>query len=90
MNGLQVGAVLCGAVTGAGLMTVARPQRPRVSRPTLVLWAMDDVALPPSLVDGLEAYIPRLQLERIAGATHWLIHEQPALVNRYLHDFILL
>ena len=32
MNGLQVGAVLCGAVTGAGLMTVARPQRPRVSR----------------------------------------------------------
>jgi pimeloyl-ACP methyl ester carboxylesterase len=33
--------------------------------PTLVLWGMHDIALPPSLVDGLEDYIPELTLQRI-------------------------
>ena len=30
-----------------------------VDLPTLVLWAMDDAALPPELIDGLDEYVPR-------------------------------
>lgn len=60
-----------------------------VDVPTLVLWAMDDIALPPELVDGLEAWVPRLQLERIHGATHWIVHEQPRLVIDRLQRFLL-
>jgi pimeloyl-ACP methyl ester carboxylesterase len=58
-----------------------------VQRPTCVIWAMQDIALPPSLIDGLDAYIPNLTLHRVAQGTHWLVHEQPELVARYLEDF---
>ena len=49
--------------------------------PTLVIWAEDDVALPVALLDGLEAYVPQLRVVRVPGATHWIIHERPALVS---------
>jgi epoxide hydrolase 4 len=58
-----------------------------VDLPTLVLWAMDDAALPPELIDGLEEYVPHLTLEKIQGATHWIIHEQPELVAQRLGRF---
>jgi pimeloyl-ACP methyl ester carboxylesterase len=56
--------------------------------PTLVLWGMNDIALPPGLVDGLEDYIPDLRLQRIADGSHWLVHEQPALVAQSLWAFL--
>lgn len=59
-----------------------------VNVPTLVVWGLDDVALPPELIDGLDAYIERLTLHRIEGASHWIIHEQPQLVARHLGDFL--
>ena len=59
-----------------------------ISLPTLVLWAMEDAALLPGLVDGLEAFIPQLTLEKIAGASHWIVHEQPALVAERLGRFL--
>ena len=59
-----------------------------VSLPTLVVWAMNDIALPPSLIEGLEAYIPDLTVKKIPGATHWLVHEQPRLVMSLLAEFL--
>ena len=56
--------------------------------PTLVVWGEADTALPPALVDGLDAYVPDLSLLRVPGATHWIVHEQPALVVRALRDFL--
>jgi len=56
--------------------------------PTLVLWGMNDIALTPGLVDGLEDYIPDLRLQRIADGSHWLVHEQPALVAQSLWAFL--
>ena len=48
--------------------------------PTLVIWAEDDTALPPALLDGLDAYVPDLSIVRVPGATHWIVHEQPERV----------
>ena len=48
--------------------------------PTLVIWAEDDIALPVALLDGLEAFVPDLRVVRVPGATHWIVHERPALV----------
>jgi pimeloyl-ACP methyl ester carboxylesterase len=56
--------------------------------PTLVLWGMGDIALPPALLDGLADYVPNMQLERIEGATHWIVHEQRELVIRHLQRFL--
>lgn len=64
------------------------PELLTVQLPTLVIWAMDDIALPPALIDGLEAYVPKLQLQKIPGASHWIVHEQPALVARMLQGFL--
>jgi pimeloyl-ACP methyl ester carboxylesterase len=50
---------------------------------------MQDIALPPSLLDGLERYIPDLTLKKIPEATHWLVHEQPQLVCDLLGEFLV-
>jgi pimeloyl-ACP methyl ester carboxylesterase len=59
-----------------------------VDLPTLVLWAMEDAALPPELIEDLDEYVPRLTLEKVPDATHWIIHEQPALVAQRLARFL--
>lgn len=51
-----------------------------VKVPTSVLWGEADTALRPALLEGLEAYVPQLEVRRVPGATHWLVHEQPELV----------
>jgi pimeloyl-ACP methyl ester carboxylesterase len=48
--------------------------------PTTVLWGEQDVALRPGLLRGLERWVPQLALRRVPEGTHWLVHEQPALV----------
>jgi len=48
--------------------------------PTLVIWAEDDIALPVALLDGLDAFVPDLRVVRVPGASHWIVHERPALV----------
>lgn len=53
-----------------------------VRLPTRVVWAEADIALPTSLLDGLEAFVPDMRLTRVRGATHWIVHEQPQLVAR--------
>lgn len=49
--------------------------------PTLVIWGENDRALPKSLVDGLEDFVPDLRIERIPEGTHWIVHEQPERIN---------
>jgi epoxide hydrolase 4 len=59
-----------------------------VKLPTLVLWAMDDAALPPGLVDGLDEYVSQLTLEKVEGASHWIVHERPQFVAQRLANFL--
>ena len=59
-----------------------------VKLPTLVLWAMDDAALPPGLVDGLDKYVSQLTLEKVEGASHWIVHERPQFVAQRLASFL--
>ena len=56
------------------------PEMLTVRVPALVIWAEADTALPPALLDGLDAYVPDMRLVRVPGATHWIIHERPSLV----------
>lgn len=52
-----------------------------VKLPTTVLWGERDQALLPGLLDGLERWVPQLDLQRVPEASHWLLHEQPARVS---------
>ena len=57
--------------------------------PTLVIWGEGDTALLPGLLEGLDRYVADLTIRRIADASHWVIHEQPDTVNRYIREFII-
>ena len=59
-----------------------------VNLPTLVIWGEADIALPPALVEGLDAYVPHMQLQRVPGATHWIVHEQGDVVARLMAAFL--
>ena len=61
-----------------------------VDVPTLVLWAMDDPALLPGLLQGLPDWVHRLRLRQIEHASHWVVHEHPERVAQELGHFLLL
>lgn len=56
------------------------PQQVTVRVPTTVIWGEADRALLPGLLDGLEQWVARLSLVRVADAGHWIVHEQPQRV----------
>lgn len=59
-----------------------------VSMPTLVIWGEADTALGTVLLEGLDQLVPDLRIERIADASHWVIHERPAEVNAAIRRFL--
>lgn len=67
--------------SAAGLHTLELPDAAvTVSVPTTVLWGERDTALLPGLLEGLDRWVPRLKIERVSDAGHWIVHEQPARV----------
>jgi pimeloyl-ACP methyl ester carboxylesterase len=59
-----------------------------VRTPTLVIWGEADTALGTVLLKGLDELVPRLRIERMPGASHWVIHEQPTEVNAAIRRFL--
>ena len=69
---------------------VFEPDFVTVKVPTHVVWAEDDIALPASLLDGLEAFVPNLRLVRVPGATHWIVHERPTFIAAQIETSLAL
>jgi pimeloyl-ACP methyl ester carboxylesterase len=66
----------------------APPPLPPLSIPTLVIWALDDIALPPANLDGLDELVADLTLVKVRGCGHFVPWEAPAVVNAALDDFL--
>lgn len=64
------------------------PPVPRLTIPTLVIWAQDDMALPPENCDGLEDWIDDLTLVRVPQCGHFVPWEAPQAVNTALDGFL--
>ena len=56
--------------------------------PTKVIWGMEDTALLPQNMDGLDAYVSDLEIVEVPGATHWIAHEESDIVAGEIADFI--
>jgi epoxide hydrolase 4 len=56
--------------------------------PTLVIWGEKDPYLLTGNLTGLDQFVPDLWVRRIAEGSHWVIHEESALVNSTMRDFI--
>ena len=60
----------------------------RIDVPTQVIWGLQDKALLPCLIEGLDKHIAQLVLHTLADASHWVVHEQPAVVQAYISGFL--
>ena len=82
-------AARLGSFTGEGDDILSSdPSLFTVKVPTLVIWGEKDKWLLSGNLDGLEKYVPNLTIKRIPDGSHWVIHEEPELVNSYIREFI--
>jgi pimeloyl-ACP methyl ester carboxylesterase len=63
------------------------PALPKITIPTLVIWAMEDAALPTGNVGGLEALVDDLTLVQVPESGHFVQWEKPAEVNAAMEAF---
>jgi len=64
------------------------PPLPKLAIPTLVIWAMDDLALPPQNVEGLEEVIDDLTIAQVPDCGHFVPWEAPEAVNEAMESFL--
>ena len=60
----------------------------KIEAPALMICAEDDFALPPTLADGMETYVPRLEKRLIRDCGHWTQQEKPEELNALLIDWL--
>ena len=60
----------------------------RIEVPCLMIAAERDFFLPPSMIDGMEDWIPDLEKHVIAGSGHWTQQEKPEETNRLMLDWL--
>jgi pimeloyl-ACP methyl ester carboxylesterase len=65
------------------------PQLPPLTIPALVIWALDDLALPPENLEGLDAQVTDLTLVKVPGCGHFVPWEAPDKVNAALDAFLM-
>ena len=61
---------------------------PKLVIPTLVIWALDDAALPPCNLDGMEELVPDVSIVKVPDCGHFVPWENPAAVNAAIDDFL--
>ncbi|MHA6316929.1 alpha/beta fold hydrolase [Altererythrobacter sp. CAU 1778] len=64
------------------------PQLPPLAIPTLVIWAMDDLALPAENIEGMADVIPDLTLVQVPDCGHFVPWEAPDAVNAAMDEFL--
>ena len=85
----QPGA-LTGMVNWYRAIVRARPQpvRQQVDVPTRILWGADDEYLDSEMAHRSIEYCTDGEIRMVDGATHWILHEEPALVVETLLDLL--
>jgi pimeloyl-ACP methyl ester carboxylesterase len=66
----------------------APPALPPLTIPTLVIWALDDAALPACNLDGLEALVSDLTLVEVPDCGHFVPWQAPDTVNAAMTEFL--
>ncbi len=64
------------------------PALPKLTIPTLVIWAMDDLALPPANIDSMDEVIENLTLVEVHDCGHFVPWEAPDKVNAAMDAFL--
>jgi pimeloyl-ACP methyl ester carboxylesterase len=65
------------------------PALPNLTIPTLVIWALDDLALPAENLEGMEEIIAPLTIHKVPDCGHFVPWEAPEAVNAAMEAFLL-
>ena len=66
----------------------APPPIPKIEIPTLVIWGLDDEALPPVHLGALPDHVVRPEIVEVADCGHFIQWERPDAVNAALDRFL--
>lgn len=72
---------------GCVLNIVHRLEKKTVDIPVLFIQATNDAALPPSLSDGMERFVPDLTRKEVE-ASHWALWQKPVEVNGMVREWL--
>lgn len=61
---------------------------PMIETPTLIIWGEQDAALGVELLEGTEAHVRDVTIERLPGVSHWVQQEAPERVNPILKAWL--
>jgi len=60
----------------------------KVTVPSLMVMAENDIVLRPSMADGMETFVPDLEKQLIRDCGHWTQSEKPDELNRVMVDWL--
>ncbi|KAI8990332.1 Alpha/Beta hydrolase protein [Pilobolus umbonatus] len=61
---------------------------PIFRKPTMMVVAEKDAALPPSMSAKMSKYVPDLEMHTVKNSGHWILWEKPAQCNSLLKDWL--
>ncbi len=89
LNWYRASAIFVPAIDeDAAIPDFAARDFPTITIPTLVIWAMDDLALPPVNVEGMDAQVTDLTLVKVPGSGHFVPWEAPDQVIDAMEGFL--
>jgi pimeloyl-ACP methyl ester carboxylesterase len=62
---------------------------PKLTMPVLIIWGMEDAALLPCQLEGLEDHIDDVTVNRVAGAGHFVTWEAPDAVSSAIRGWLV-
>jgi pimeloyl-ACP methyl ester carboxylesterase len=62
---------------------------PTLTIPTLLIWALDDTALPPCNLEGIDELVPNATIVRVPDCGHFVPWEAPDAVNAAMDAFLV-
>ncbi len=60
----------------------------QIDTPTLLIWGEEDPYLGIRLTEGLQQWVPKIRVERIPNASHWVQIDAAERVNELMIDFL--
>ena len=61
----------------------------KINHPSLMICAANDRVLPPSMAEGMPAYIDDLETHIIDDCGHWTQNEQPGQLAEHIKDWVV-
>jgi pimeloyl-ACP methyl ester carboxylesterase len=56
--------------------------------PTLVIWGEQDTSLLPGCVEGLERWVPNVDVRRVPDGSHWIVYEKPKFISETIQAWL--